>query len=201
LTFTEGKHGMRLRAGLLATRDGPLGLFKAAKLSPMSPAQARLPMRESAAHKALGCNTCHAAHGYDLKAARVEACAGCHDDAHTKAYFASPHFELFKKEMAGEAPRGSGVSCATCHMPITEGRKPDGSKSVFVTHNQNDNLRPNEKMVRSVCSNCHGLQFSLDALADPALIAKNFQGLSAVHVESIEWAHSRARARRKRGRK
>ena len=83
-------------------------------------------------------------------------------------------------------------------MPVTETHAADGSKSAFVTHNQNDNLRPNEKMVRSVCSNCHGLQFSLDALADPALIEKNFTGLSAVHVESIEWADRRARARKKR---
>ena len=36
-TFTEGKHGMRQREGLLASHDGPLGLFKAAKLSPMTP--------------------------------------------------------------------------------------------------------------------------------------------------------------------
>ena len=49
-------------------------------------------------------------------------------------------------------------------------------KAIFVTHNQNDNLRPNEKMVRSVCGNCHGLQFTLDALADPALVERNFKG-------------------------
>jgi len=197
-TFTEGKHGMRQRDGLLASHDGPFGLFKAAKLKPMTPAEARLPMRADATHKTLTCNTCHSAHRYDVKMAAVEACAGCHDDAHTKAYFASAHYNLFERETRGLAPRGSGVSCATCHMPITETHTADGSKSAFVTHNQNDNLRPNEKMVRSVCSNCHGLQFSLDALADPALIAKNFTGLSAVHVESIEWAHRRARARRKR---
>ena len=74
-------------------------------------------------------------------------------------------------------------------------RGEDGSKSIFVTHNQNDNLRPNEKMVRSVCGQCHGLQFTLDALADPALVAGNFNGRPAVHVESIEWAQTRARER------
>ncbi|MPZ58039.1 MAG: hypothetical protein GEU91_16400 [Rhizobiales bacterium] len=194
-TFVEGKHGMRLRDGLMASHDGPLGLFRAAKLAPMTPGEARLPMKMDQTRTSLGCNTCHSAHHYDLATAKVERCAGCHDDTHTKAYFASPHYELFKKEVAGLAPKGSGVSCATCHMPPSETRRPDGSKSVFATHNQNDNLRPNEKMVRSVCGNCHGLQFTLDALADRALIASNFTGLSGVHIESIDWAQRRARER------
>jgi hypothetical protein len=53
-------------------------------------------------------------------------------------------------------------------------------------------------MVRSVCTNCHGLQFTLDALADRKLIDKNFTGLSSVHIDSIEWAQRRARERSKR---
>jgi hypothetical protein len=197
-TFVEGKHGMRLRDGLMASHDGPLGLFQAAKLPPMTPADARLPMKADQAHTELGCNTCHAAHRYDLKTAKVERCTGCHDDTHTKAYFASAHHSLFEKEAAGLAPKGTGVSCATCHMPAIETRRPDGRKAIFVTHNQNDNLRPNEKMVRSVCGDCHGLQFTLDALADRKLIDKNFTGLSGVHIESIEWAQRRARERSKR---
>jgi hypothetical protein len=80
-------------------------------------------------------------------------------------------------------------------MPATTRRADDGSKSIFVTHNQNDNLRPNEKMFRSVCGHCHGLQFSLDALADTALIAKNFKGRPTVHIESIEWATRREKER------
>ena len=195
VTFTEGKHGMRRRDGLFATRDGPFGLFKQSGLPPMTPAQARLPMKSDAHGRELGCNTCHSAHRYDRAAAKVEACAGCHDDAHTRAYFASPHYDLLKQEAAGRLPAGSGVSCATCHMPATMTRGEDGSKSIFVNHNQNDNLRPNEKMVRSVCGQCHGLQFTLDALADPALVAGNFKGRPAVHVESIEWAQTRARGR------
>lgn len=194
-TFTEGKHGMRLRPGLLVSHDGPFGLFKKAGLTPMTPEQARIPMRSDAHGTALGCNTCHSAHEYDRVAARTEACAGCHNDAHTQAYFESPHYELLKKEMAGTLPRGSGVSCATCHMPATTRRADDGSRSIFVTHNQNDNLRPNEKMVRSVCGHCHGLQFTLDALADTALIAKNFKGRPTVHIETIEWAMRREKER------
>lgn len=80
-------------------------------------------------------------------------------------------------------------------MPVGEARAGDGSRIVFATHNQNDNPRPNEKMARNVCGHCHGLQFTLDALADPALVQANFQGLSAVRVESIEWAQRRSRER------
>jgi formate-dependent nitrite reductase cytochrome c552 subunit len=154
-------------------------------------------MKSEAHDKSLTCNTCHSAHQYDRATAQVTACAGCHNDEHTKAYFASAHYDLFKKEVAGTAPRGSGVSCATCHMPAVEQRDEFGTKSIFVTHNQNDNLRPNEMMVRSVCANCHGLQFTLDALADRKLIEKNFQGLPGVHIESIEWAKRRAEERSK----
>jgi hypothetical protein len=186
---------MRLREDLFATRDGPFGLFKASKLAPMSPKDARLPMKADAADKTLGCNTCHTAHKYNLAGAQVTACAGCHDDAHTKAYFSSPHYDLFKKETAGQIPRGSGVSCATCHMPVVERRDEYGQKMIFVTHNQNDNLRPNEKMVRGVCADCHGHQFTLDALADRALITRNFKGMPGVHIESIEWAKRRVKER------
>ena len=56
---------MRLREGLFATNDGPLGLFKQARLPPMTPAQARLPMKADAHAEELGCNTCHSAHKYD----------------------------------------------------------------------------------------------------------------------------------------
>jgi hypothetical protein len=80
-------------------------------------------------------------------------------------------------------------------MPVTEARNAHGEKAVFITHNQNDNLRPNEKMVRSVCGHCHGLQFTLDALADRALVTNNFKGKPSVHIESIEWALKRARER------
>ncbi len=183
-TFTEGRHGMRLREGLLASRDGPFGLFKASKLPPMTPAQARLPMKADAAHKTLECNTCHSAHQYDLARAQVTACAGCHDDPHTRAYFASPHYDLFKKEAAGTLPRGSGVSCATCHMPVIETQDEYGTKTIFVTHNQNDNLLPNEKMVRSVCANCHGLAIHTRRTRRPQIARQQFsRGSGGPHRE------------------
>ena len=132
------------------------------------------------------CGTCHRPHAVDTAQAAAEACASCHDDSHTRAYFVSPHNRLRQAELAGEAPPGTGVSCATCHMPPTVRRG-----KVTTNHNQNDSLRPNEKMVRTVCLDCHGLGFSLDSLADAGLIGRNFSGMPAVHVESIEWAMRR----------
>lgn len=119
----------------------------------------------------------------------------CHTSQHTKAYLNSPHHELWKKEISGEAAPGSGVSCATCHMPVLEHENDYGDAAYYITHNQNDTLRPNEKMIRPVCMNCHGLQFTLNALADKKLIEKNFAGQPSVHVQSIDWVLKRATAR------
>lgn len=147
--------------------------------------QARLPMKPAASSRTLGCSSCHAAHGFETRRAAVQACAGCHDDQHTRSYFGSTHFRLWKDDATGQ----SGASCATCHMPRTVVK--DRTR---VRHNQNDNLRPNEKMARSVCLNCHGLGFTLDALADPTLVANNFTGRPAKRVHSPEMAKARRSA-------
>jgi Cytochrome c3 len=166
-----GRHGMRV----------------AQKMTPMMPTLARLPMKTTAHDKSLTCNSCHAAHTFDVRKAAVEDCTSCHDDNHTKAYPASPHFALWKNEIAGAGAIGSGVSCSTCHLPrITH--KSDGIVRTLVEHNQNDNLRPNSKMIRSVCLNCHGLSFSIDALSDPKLVANNFSGKPARHIETVDMA-------------
>ena len=169
--FLAGRHGMRLAVGLSA----------------MTPGQARLPMREDAADVALECTSCHGAHGFDTKVAQVESCLGCHSDTHSLAYEGSPHHRLWQREQTGELPAGSGVTCATCHLPRVEHYQ-DDIKRVLVQHNQNDTLRPNEKMIRPVCLSCHGLAFAIDALADPALVARNFAGHPLGHVESIDMA-------------
>jgi hypothetical protein len=70
-----------------------------------------------------------------------------------------------------------------------------GDFVLTVTHNQNANLRPNEKMIRSVCMSCHGLGFTLDALADRQLVSRNFTGRPSVRVESIEWVMRRLKDR------
>jgi len=174
--FLKGLHGMRL----------------ASKLPPMTPELAQLPMKADAKHNQLGCNSCHKAHTFDTAYAAVEACVGCHDDEHTLAYKASRHFRLWELEQSGKASKGTGVSCATCHLPRevhTEG----GVTTVQAQHNQNANLRPNDKMLRSVCMSCHGLGFSMDALADPDMRRRNFNGRPGRHVTSLELAEKRAK--------
>jgi len=38
---------------------------------------------------------------------------------------------------------------------------------------------------------CHSLEFSIDALADPELIRRNFNGQPTKHIPSIDWALQR----------
>lgn len=179
--FLESRHGMRLANGF----------------SPMTPGMARLPMHGGSAHRELSCVSCHASHRFDTRRAAVQACAGCHDDEHTRAYFGSPHYQTWLSEQRGSAGAGTGVSCATCHLPRVE-RVEFGETRTVVDHNQNNSLRPNEKMIRSACMHCHGLQFSINALADPALIHRNFSGRPARFVKSLEMAREeRLRAERK----
>ncbi len=174
--FLHGKHGMRL----------------VLDLPPMRPGLARLPMKSKARDKALSCMSCHPAHRYDARLAAVRACLGCHDDTHSRAYRGSPHELLWRKEAAGELPPGSGVSCATCHLPRVSFDAGEFLSRTLVEHDQNDTLRPNEKMVRPACLHCHGLGYALDALADRALIDRNFRGKPRVHVKSLEMAQAEA---------
>ncbi|MGB1800796.1 MAG: hypothetical protein ACPHLK_08215, partial [Gammaproteobacteria bacterium] len=116
-----------------------------------------------------------------------------HNDEHSLAYEDSAHHQLWKKELAGEAKENSGVTCATCHMPRFEKEFYDGEFYMgIVEHNQSKTLQPNEKMIRPVCMNCHGLEFSINALADEELIRKNFNGQPSVKIEGMKMAEKRA---------
>ena len=170
--FLAGKHGMRLQQGL----------------SPMTPAQAKLSMKADAAHVELTCTTCHGSHRFDVQQAAVEACLGCHADGHSLAYKTSPHYRLWQKELSGEAEPGSGVSCASCHLPRVDRDVSEWLSRIVVDHNQSANLSPNSKMVRSSCQHCHGLEFTLNALADEALIENNFNGMPGEHTQSMKLA-------------
>ncbi len=172
--FLSGKHGMRLEQNL----------------TPMTPGKARLDMKRTAHGDELSCVSCHSSHRFNTKDAAVEACLSCHDDQHSNSYKDSKHFNLWHKEIRGQAAENTGVSCATCHMPRKE-VKHDGMKIIIAEHNQNDNLRPNEKMLRSVCMQCHGLGFSIDALADRELVEKNFSEKPDVHIESLDMVKKR----------
>jgi hypothetical protein len=177
-TFFQGHHGMRLAAGLSA----------------MTPGNARISMHVDAAHRQLDCNACHSGHRFDTEYASVDACLTCHADDHSQAFLTTSHYAAWQNEIAGTAPAGSGVSCATCHMPRME----DDDGNVWANHNQNDNLRPNEKMIRDVCMQCHGLGFSIDALADPQLIENCFAETPVVHVESIDLVKARFEERQRK---
>ncbi|WP_425093403.1 ammonia-forming cytochrome c nitrite reductase subunit c552 [Tropicimonas sp. S265A] len=205
-TFALGRHGMRRHPELAKPRTAKkqlknLGIKKpddalVATLDAyitdvvppplMSTAEARVALHPEAKGRELTCMSCHAPHEQDLKFAAVEACTSCHADDHTNAYKDSPHHDLWQAELAGDAPIGSGVTCATCHMPQTV-----KGETVTTNHNQNDTLRPNEKMIRPVCMECHSLEFSIDALADADLVARNFSGKPDRHIESIDWAVKR----------
>ena len=174
--FTRSQHGVR----------GALGL------SPLTPAMARLPMRAEAGGRALGCESCHAAHAYDRGVAQAEACLGCHDDRHSRGWSSSRHGLAWKRE---PHDAGAGPSCATCHLPRRRHRE-GGADVARAEHDVNDDLRPRDKMLRDVCLGCHGLGFAMDALADADLVERNFNGRPAVHVESLEMVERRLRGGR-----
>ena len=72
----------------------------------------------------------------------------------------------FGANVGSSAHRAAGLTCASCHLPRVEWRDEDtGEKRVLVQHNQNETLEPSEKMIRPVCLHCHGLGYSIDALA------------------------------------
>jgi Cytochrome c3 len=195
-TFTEGKHGMRLADGMKSETKGLFGLFKDKPLGPMRPEIARISLSPKMAKHEIGCSTCHKAHAYNTATAEVEACLTCHVDEHSKAYRNSPHYRLWRAEKSGKGAKATGVTCATCHLPRFMHEDPATYEEVLaINHNQNANLRPNEKMLRSVCMDCHGLGFGIDALADPKTIRNNFSTRPSIHVESIDWVIKRLKAR------
>lgn len=155
--FLKSRHGMRLNQK---------------NLSPMKPGMARASMKAEASEKELTCNSCHGAHQFDTRSAEIESCLECHNDKHSIAFKKSAHFKLWNLK---EGTKKGRVSCANCHFPRKKIRT-RGINRVLIDHNQNNNLRPNQKMIRSVCMNCHGFKFSLNALSDQGLIENNFMG-------------------------
>jgi predicted CXXCH cytochrome family protein len=176
--FEAGKHGVRESIGLL----------------PMSPKLSKLPFKPDAHSKSLSCTSCHKPDKPDVEFAAVKACMSCHDDSHTNAYEKSKHAQLWRKEVSGEGKPGTGVSCATCHMPRIKLKTPEGKRRMVVDHDNTGNLRPSIKQTK-VCLNCHSLQFTHNSLADKALAQGNFIGEPSVHVESIEMALERKKSK------
>ncbi|MBP0026905.1 cytochrome c3 family protein [Roseofilum sp. Guam] len=154
-TFLLGKHGIRTAEGL----------------SPLTPKMAHLPMKASAQEQFMGCNTCHDVHQPDTFKASVDSCLQCHDDTHSLNYGDSKHGSLFAASVRLPRPSPDLVTCATCHLPRTVN---ENTNSVFVNHNNTYTLLPRDRMVKDVCMNCHGLEYSYNSIFDDELIEGNF---------------------------
>lgn len=176
--------------GFLASRHG---MRIAQNLPPMITDLARREMRTDET-KAVSCQSCHSAHRFNTEPTQtaVESCLGCHQDEHSRAYKASPHFLLWSQAQKGNLPANAGVSCATCHLPRETVRR-KGKELVKIQHNVNHNLRPNSKMIRDVCTRCHGLGMVLDALADKEQIRYNFAEHPKKHLQSLEMIEQRSK--------
>ena len=152
-TFLLGKHGVRTLEGL----------------SPLTPAMAHLPMKDSSLDKQMNCNTCHNAHTVNTYEASVDSCLSCHNDNHSLNYKNSPHAEIFREIGTLPRPNSDSVTCATCHLP----REAAGDE-VVVNHNNTYTLKPRDRMVKEVCMNCHGVEHSYNSIFDDELVEANF---------------------------
>ena len=182
-TFLLGKHGIRLLEGQ----------------QPLQPKMARIKMHEEAFDKQMNCNTCHDVHSVDTMQASVDSCLTCHNDTHSVNYKNSRHAELFEADKAKNLARPSNesVSCATCHMARHEVEKGDSSVTL-VNHNNTYNLKPRDRMVKEVCMNCHGIEYSYNSIFDDELVEADFDKPPTMEHESFDLMRA-AEGRRKGG--
>ncbi|MEA5471148.1 hypothetical protein [Spirulina sp. 06S082] len=166
-TFLLGKHGIRLQEGL----------------SPLTPAMAYLPMKEAAGDRQMNCNTCHDVHSANTFTASVDSCLTCHNDSHSLNYVKSKHGLLFDQGRSLPKPTADLVTCATCHLPR---QKIEGTKNVFVNHNNTYNLLPRDRMVKDVCMNCHGMEYSYNSIFDDELVEANFAAPPTQYLQTLE---------------
>jgi hypothetical protein len=168
-TFLLGKHGIRLLEGQ----------------TPLTPAMARLPMNPAAFDQQMTCNTCHDVHSVNTVQAAVDSCLGCHSDSHSLNYQNSRHAELFAAEQSLPRPGATAVSCATCHLPRHQITAGDGPVTL-VNHNNTYTLLPRDRMVKEVCMNCHGVEYSYNSIFDDALVEANFDQPPSQSMETFD---------------
>ncbi|MEM1278511.1 MAG: hypothetical protein AAGG53_00525 [Cyanobacteria bacterium P01_H01_bin.152] len=168
-TFFLGKHGIRLLEGN----------------TPLTPAMARLPMQPDAMSLQMTCNSCHDVHSVNTVQAAVDSCLTCHSDTHSLNYENSTHAALFTADRSLPRPSASSVSCATCHLPRHEVGSGD---SVFtqVNHNNTYTLLPRDRMVKDVCMNCHGMEYSYNSIFDDDLVEANFDAPPTLALETFD---------------
>lgn len=168
-TFLLGKHGIRLLEGQ----------------SPLQPSMARLPMQSDAKDLQMTCNSCHDVHSVKTVPASTDACLTCHSDNHSLNYQNSKHSELFEADRALPRPSDESVSCATCHLPRYSQEAGDGTIT-HVNHNNTYTLLPRDRMVKEVCMNCHGVEYSYNSIFDDDLVEANFDKAPTQDMETFE---------------
>lgn len=162
-TFAKGKHGMRGEA----------------KLTPLTPELARLPMKPAGSDRpaAMSCGTCHDVHSVDTARAATAACLSCHDDEHSRNFADSPHARL------ADRSDGRAITCASCHLPrLSAAGEPP---RVAVSHNNSLTARPVDRMASLVCSHCHSFELALSSLISDEQIRSNFKGRPEARHETF----------------
>jgi hypothetical protein len=168
-TFLLGKHGIRLLEGETS----------------LKPAIARLPMQSAAHDLQMTCGTCHDVHSVNTVQAAVDSCLTCHNDPHSINYENSRHAQLFAGDRNLPRPSGISVSCATCHLPRHEVPTVDGTITL-VNHNNTYTLLPRDRMVKEVCMNCHGVEYSYNSIFDDDLVETNFDRPPTLSLETFD---------------
>ncbi len=182
-TFLLGKHGIRLLEGQ----------------SPLTPAHARLPMKAAAHTMTMTCATCHDPHSVNTQVAATDSCLACHNDTHSLNYYESPHGQSYLEQVNLPRPSAEVVSCATCHLPRqVEGR--GEQTTTMVNHNNTYTLKPRDRMVKEVCMNCHGMEFSYNSIFDDELVETNFSHAPELDLETLQMARVKKADRESRSR-
>ena len=164
-TFLLGKHGIRTLEGL----------------SPLTPAMAHLPMKESARNKQMNCNACHDVHSVNTYQAATDSCLTCHNDTHSLNYQNSKHAQIFADAGILPRPNAESITCATCHLP-----RQTINKTVVVNHNNTYTLLPRDRMVKEVCMHCHSVEYAFNSIFDDELVEANFARPPTLKLETFE---------------
>ena len=185
--------------GFCRPMTAPFGLFRATALSPMTPAQRALPMKAEAARQ-------DARLQYLPFRAQIRPCCregrGLRRLPRRRAHqglFRLAALRPAQAGAAGELPRRQRrVLRDLPHAGVETARRRRREGDLRHPQSERQSAPEREDGAQRSAANCHGLQFTLDALADPALVGEQFQRRPAVHIESIEWAERRAKRARPR---
>ena len=77
------------------------------------------------------------------------------------------------------------MSCATCHLPRHQIEQGNGDRTV-VNHNNTYTLLPRDRMVKEVCMNCHGVEYSYNSIFDDDLVEANFDKAPTQEMETFD---------------